>query len=207
MTQGSRIAEHPPSPACKRLLPGLVGMNAVVMHRDDADAATVLRELRRAGLVARLVWPPPARLPNDVDILLCILDEDVRNLLRADSSANLPPIVGIADGRSPETPVAVRDSTVTALLFKPVSPEQVALSTFAARHIHQYQTRLLRRIDKLDETLRSIREVERAKVLLMQSRQIGEHEAYHFMRRRAMEKRVPISRVASTIIDASEILD
>lgn len=207
MTQGSRIAKHPPGPACKRLLHGLEGKNAVVLHPDDADAATVLRELRRAGLLARPVWPPPARLPNDVDILLCILDGDVRNLLRADGSANLPPIVGIADGRSPETPVAVRDSTVTTLLFKPVSPEQVALSAFAARQIHQYQTRLQRRIDKLDETLRSIREVERAKVLLMQSRKIGEHEAYHFMRRRAMERRVPISRVAATIIDASEILD
>ena len=207
MTQDSRIAEHPPSPACKRLLHGLEGKNAVVMHPDDADAATVLRELRRAGMVARLVWPPPARLPNDMDILLCILDSDVRSLLRSDGGANLPPIVGIADGRSPETPVAVRDNTATVLLFKPVSPEQVVLSAFAARQAHQYQTRLLRRIDKLDETLRSIREVERAKVLLMQSRQIGEHEAYHFMRRRAMEKRVPISRVASTIIDASEILE
>ena len=199
--------EHPQGPACKRMLHGLDNLNADVIHPDDADAATVLRELRRVGLVARLVWPPPARLPSDVDVLLCILDSDVRNLLRADSVADMPPIVGIADGRSPETPVIVRDSMASAILFKPVSPEQVVLSAFAARQIHQYQTRLLKRIDKLDETLRSIRDVERAKVLLMQSRQIGEHEAYHFMRRRAMEKRVPISRVASTIIDASEILD
>ena len=202
-----KFVEHPPGPACKRTLHGLENLNAVVIHPDDADAATVLRELRRAGSVARLVWPPPARLPDGADVLLCILDSDVRNLLRADSVANMPAIVGIADGRSPETPVIVRDSMASALLFKPVSPEQVVLSTFAARQIHQYQTRLLRRIDKLDETLRSIRDVERAKVLLMQSRQIGEHEAYHFMRRRAMEKRVPISRVASTIIDASEILE
>lgn len=200
-------AVPPPGPTCKRMLHGLDGMKAVVIHPDDADAATVLRELRRAGLVARLVWPPPASLPNDVDVLLCIFDAGVRNLLRGDSVANMPAIVGIADGRSDETPVIIRDSMASGLLFKPVSPEQVVLSTFAARQIHQYQTRLLRRIDKLDETLRSIRDVERAKVLLMQSRQIGEHEAYHFMRRRAMEKRVPISRVASTIIDASEILD
>ena len=203
----SKTVEFPPGPVCKKLLLSLEGLNAVVLHPDDADAATVLRELRRAGLRARLVWPPPARLPNGVDVLLCILDADVRNLLGTDGSANLPPIVGIADGRSPETPAAVHDSTATALLFKPVVPDQVVLSAFAARQIHQYQTRLLRRIAKLDETLRSIREVERAKVLLMQSRQIGEHEAYHFMRRRAMEKRIPISRVASTIIDASEILD
>ncbi len=202
-----KTVEHSPVPAYKRLLQGLEGLNAVVLHPDDADAATVLRELRRAGLRARQVWPPPARLPNDVDLLLCILDANVRNLLRADGSVDLPPIVGIADGRSPETPSAVHDSRATALLFKPVAPDQVVLSVFAARQIHQYQTRLLRRIAKLDETLRSIREVERAKVLLMQSRQIDEHEAYHFMRRRAMEKRVPISRVASTIIDASEILD
>ena len=202
-----KIIERPQGPACKRLLHALDNLNTVVIHPDDADAATVLRELRRAGLVARQVWPPPARLPDDVDVLLCILDSDVRNLLRADGVADMPAIVGIADGRSPETPVVVRDSMVSSLLFKPVKPEQVILSAFAARQIHKYQTRLLRRIDKLDETLRSIRDVERAKLLLMQSRQIGEHEAYHFMRRRAMERRVPIGRIATTIIDASEILD
>ena len=196
-----------PNPPCNRLQLRLDGLNALVLHPEDADAATMLRELRRAGINARLVWPPPDRLPPNADMLLCILDANVRALLRVNGSVSLPPIVGIVECRAPDTAAAIHDSTASALLFKPIVREQVALSAFAAREVHQYQTRLLRRIDKLDETLRSIREVERAKVLLMKSRQIDEHEAYHFMRRRAMEKRIPISRVASTIIDASEILN
>lgn len=199
-----QLSSHPP---CNRLRLRLDGLKAVVMHPDDADAATVLRELRRAGIDARLVWPPPPRLPDNADLLLCVLDVNVRTLPSVNGGANMPPTVGIVDCRAPQAPVAIHDTTATALLFKPIVPEQVVLSAFSARQTHQYQTRLLRRIDKLDETLRSIREVERAKVLLMNSRQIDEHAAYHFMRRRAMEKRVPISRVASTIIDASEILD
>ena len=46
------------------------------------------------------------------------------------------------------------------------------------------------RIDKLDETLRSFRSVERAKSILMEKRNLDEEEAYHFMRRQAMSQRV-----------------
>ncbi|MCA1397960.1 ANTAR domain-containing protein, partial [Bradyrhizobium sp. BRP56] len=44
-------------------------------------------------------------------------------------------------------------------------------------------------IEKLDDNLRSMRTVERAKAILMATRQMPETEAYGFIRRQAMERR------------------
>lgn len=190
----------------KKLLQQFDGLNAIVLHPEDADGATLLRELRRAGCTARNIWPPPPRLPGESAVLLCLLDGGVRELLLSHGDQPLSPVVGIVNERESQHLPAIRDCAPMAVLYKPIAPDQVISAVFIARQIHQYQTRLLRRIAKLDETLRSIRNVERAKAILMKSRQLDEHEAYHFMRRQAMEKRVPIGIIASTIIDASQIL-
>jgi AmiR/NasT family two-component response regulator len=76
-----------------------------------------------------------------------------------------------------------------------------------ARTRFSYEQRLRGRIDKLDETLRAIRSVERAKAILMSQQRIDEEAAYHFMRRQAMARRVSITAVAAAIVDAHEILE
>ena len=181
-------------------------MNLLVLHREDADGATLLRELRRAGGTVRNVWPPPSRLPAEIDVLFYVPDDAVRELLLTRGHELAPPSVAVVDGRGAHDLKSIQECAPTSLLFRPIVPDHVLPTVCGARQVQHYQTRLLRRIAKLDETLRSIRDVERAKAILMTTRQLDEHEAYHFMRRRAMEKRVPIGMVASTIIDASEIL-
>ena len=75
-----------------------------------------------------------------------------------------------------------------------------------AREHFQYERRLRGRIDKLDENLRTMRLVERAKALLIRLKNLSEEEAYNFLRKQAMEKRVTIGAVASAIIDSHELL-
>jgi len=75
-----------------------------------------------------------------------------------------------------------------------------------ARNNFRYERRLLAKIGKLEETLRAIRKVEQAKSILMKKRGIDEPEAYEYLRRQAMRKRVPVGSVAAAIIDADELL-
>jgi AmiR/NasT family two-component response regulator len=82
----------------------------------------------------------------------------------------------------------------------------VATSLALARAQFLYERRLRSRIDKLDETLRAFRSVERAKTILMQTRKLDEEEAYHFMRRQAMSRRISITAVAAAIVDSNELL-
>ncbi|HWV97272.1 MAG TPA: ANTAR domain-containing protein [Xanthobacteraceae bacterium] len=51
-----------------------------------------------------------------------------------------------------------------------------------------------------------MRTVERAKVILMTTRRMAETEAYGFIRRQAMDRRVSTSAVAAAIVDSFELL-
>ena len=86
-------------------------------------------------------------------------------------------------------------------------PNGSGKSTLAlARGHFLYERRLRGRIEKLDESLRTMRSVERAKSLLMRLKNVSEEEAYNYLRRQAMERRVTIGAVASAIIDSYELL-
>jgi AmiR/NasT family two-component response regulator len=100
----------------------------------------------------------------------------------------------------------LRNCAPHAVLHRPFSGATVLTSLAIARSQFLYEQRLRARIDKLDETLRSFRCIERAKSILMEKRNLDEDEAYHFMRRQAMKQRVTVSVVATAIIDSHELL-
>jgi AmiR/NasT family two-component response regulator len=75
-----------------------------------------------------------------------------------------------------------------------------------ARSNFKYEKRLQTKISRLEETLRVFRKVEQAKLILMRQRTIGENEAYEYLRRQAMNKRVSVATVASAIVDANALL-
>jgi AmiR/NasT family two-component response regulator len=94
-----------------------------------------------------------------------------------------------------------------AALQLPCGPGAAVWALMLARNQFLYERRLRSRIDKLDENLRTIRAVERAKALLMEKRKMNEEEAYHFLRRTAMKRRISVGALATAIIDSSEILE
>jgi AmiR/NasT family two-component response regulator len=74
----------------------------------------------------------------------------------------------------------------------------------ARANLHEH--RLRARIDKLDETLRSFRSVERANNVLMEKCKLDDEGAYHFKRRQAMNPPISIGVVAAAVIDSHDIL-
>jgi AmiR/NasT family two-component response regulator len=80
------------------------------------------------------------------------------------------------------------------------------INLIAARANLRYQRRLLSKVAKLEETLRSFRRVELAKNILMETRKINEPAAYAYLREQAMRRRVSIGAVASVVIDSNSVL-
>ena len=99
----------------------------------------------------------------------------------------------------------LRDCAPHATLPRPFTGATV-LTSLAVGRAQFHEQRLRARIDKLDETLRSFRSVERAKGILMDKRRLDEEQAYHFIRRQAMSQRVSVAAVAAAIIDSNDIL-
>jgi AmiR/NasT family two-component response regulator len=95
---------------------------------------------------------------------------------------------------------------VHAALVKPVTRQTILTNLLLARSNFKYEKRLQTKISRLEETLRVFRKVEQAKLILMRQRTIGENEAYEYLRRQAMNKRVSVATVASAIVDANALL-
>lgn len=163
-----------------------------------------MRELQRTRALVRHVWPVTDKLPSDADVIYCDLAPGLVERMPWVTGRPKAALVVLLDAR-PDLEL-LHSVAADAVLHRPVSPGAVAASLMQAHSTFSYGDRLRSRIDKLDETLRAIRSVERAKAILMERNQMREDDAYQYLRRQAMDRHATISSVAAAIIDAHEIL-
>ena len=178
---------------------------AVITDRDDAGEH-LLRELQRTRARVTHIWPPPAQIPVAYDVIYCDLLEDLpQRLTWPPGEPEAALVVILSMGRSHDMGL-LHNCAPQAVVHQPVTAQAVVASLFLGHDHFLYERRLRGRIEKLDDNLRTMRSVERAKAILMQTRSISEEEAYHYLRRQAMERRVTIGSLASVIVDTQELL-
>lgn len=178
---------------------------AVVAERDD-DGERLIRELQRMRAQVRHLWPMPQQLPVNQDVIFCSLVEDLPSRLPWLPGEPDCALVLILSERMPFSLKLLQRCAAQAVLHYPVSPLAVQTSLALGREHHLYEKRLRGRIEKLDENLRTMRSVERAKSIVMRTKNIDEEAAYHFLRRQAMARRVSIGAIANAVIDSQELL-
>lgn len=178
---------------------------AVIVDRGD-DGERLIRELQRARVRVQHIWPVPPQLPVDFDVIFCELTDDLPSRLPWVPGEPEAALVLVSTGKSPLDFALVRNCAAQSILHYPLQPAGVQSSLFLAREHFLYERRLRGRIDRLDENLRTMRSVERAKAIVMRMKNLNEEDAYHFLRRQAMERRVSIGSVANALIDSQEIL-
>ena len=177
---------------------------AAVPRDNDGDALS--RELLRTRSRVRRLWPVPARLPEDADVIFCELVPELPQCLPWVPGQPTAALVVVTSAvQSPDLRL-LRNCAPHAVLHRPFTAGTVLTSLALARAQFLYERRLRTRIEKLDETLRAFRSVERAKSILMQTQKLDEEEAYRFIRRQAMNRRVSITAVAAAIVDSHDVL-
>jgi two-component system, response regulator / RNA-binding antiterminator len=177
----------------------------VAVPRDE-EGDMLARELLRTRSGVRRLWPLPPRLPDGVDVMFCELTPELPQCLPWVPGQPLAALVVVTPAVHMPPLKLLRNCAPHAVLHRPFTTGTVLTSLAIARAQFLYEQRLRARIDKLDETLRSFRSVERAKNILMEKRNLDEEAAYHFMRRQAMSQRVSVGAVAAAIIDSRDIL-
>lgn len=189
-----------------RLPPEITGLDILIVSRRDPEIEAMTRELQRTRSRVRHIWPPPEMMPDEADVLFCDLVPGLPGRLPWVPGTPRLALVVIVPVVPPPDLELLKNCAADAVLHRPFTTHAVLVSLLQARTHYCYEQRLHGRIDKLDETLRAFRAVERAKAILVRTRKIGEDEAYHFIRRQAMDRRVPIGAVAAAIVDAHEML-
>ena len=101
---------------------------------------------------------------------------------------------------------ALLDSNAHGVLIRPLRAAGVLSSLVLALSLRGYEQRLIGKVSKIEENLKSRREIERATRIIMETRKVSEGDAYQFIRKQATAKRVSIAVIAASVINAHELL-
>ncbi len=197
------MAERPQKPEAGS---GVLDLDAVVIAAQDAETDALIRELQRHRARVRRIWPMPEKVPGDTDVILVDYAEGLIDRLPWMPGEARSAVVVLAGAARDPAPERLLDCTPDAVLYRPWRPEQVVATVLVAHRQFDYTRRLRERIDRLDENLRTIRHVERAKGILMSTRGMSEDDAYRFLRRQAMDRRTTVNAIAAAVIDSFELL-
>jgi two-component system, response regulator PdtaR len=191
--------------AIRRLIEDLRGARVLVVHPRDAEGDKLIDQLKRIGCNVRGMWPPPAELPRDVDTVFHVVETAETPAFTASATDDGPTFVAIIDYENPTVLKRLLDSNAHGVVNKPIRPYGILSSLVLARSLHGYTRRLEGKVQKLEETLKARRDVDKAVKILVALKQIGETEAYELIRQQATQKRLSMAQIAATIIGAQEV--
>lgn len=187
-----------------KVLDRLSRLNILLVSEPDEQGQNLARELQRTRASVERRWPCPETLGVDCDIVVCDFFRGIERRfpwVPGEATAAvvlLLPVGGVAD------PDAVHAALPDALLTRPIVPSAVVPALSLAWDHFSYHRRQSARITQLDENIRVLREVERAKTILMEERKISEVSAFEALRKEAMEKRTKVSAIAKMIVDSRD---
>lgn len=145
-------------------------------------------------------------MPAEIDTLFIQLDElDATHLLDAIEEAR-PTVVAIVTYESPTSLKALVDFGAHGVLSKPLRPRGVLTQFALARHRRGYETRLANKIEKLEETMKGRRTVEKAVRVITELNGLDEDAAYRLLRDRATAARMTLTSVAESVVTAHEAM-
>jgi AmiR/NasT family two-component response regulator len=178
---------------------------AVVADRDQT-IEPLIRSLQKRRADVRHVWPPPEQYPTTHDVIFGALVPDLPMRLPWLPGAAECALIVVLPSAAPVDLRLLRNCAAHAVLNVPAPDPAVDVALAMAVDLFGYEQRLSTRIAKLDENLRTMRTVERAKTILMTGRGLSEEAAYEYLRTQAMVKRVSIGRLSVALVDSEELL-
>jgi len=190
----------------QNLLRRLRRMRVLVVHPDDHERHIFIAHLKRIGCQVESVWPAPSQLPDHVDVLLFLLTQINENdAIARLTGENLIARIAIISFETPEILSEIERLSVHGVLSKPIRLFGVLAALTTAIGVGRYESRLKRRIESLDETLKARRKIEQAVSILAENRGINQEEAYKRLRDKSQTSQTPISKIAEAIIAAADI--
>ncbi len=147
-----------------------------------------------------------ARQPDVVIIETDSPDRDtLENLCVVSRDEPRPVVMFTHDGDS-EKIRAATDAGVSAYVVDGMSAERIGPIIGAAiARFEQFQA-LKRELDETEEKLADRKVIERAKGILMKSRNLSEEEAYRALRKQAMERNARLAEVARQVVAVAGLL-
>ena len=190
-------------------------LRILVIDENRIRASIIEDGLREAGFADVTTLAISAQLMRDIvdidpDVIFIDLGNPNRDRLEAAfqvSRAAQRPIAMFVDSSDSDSTIAAVEAGVSAYVVNGLRKERVkpildlAITRFNAFH------RLQRELEETRNALAQRKAVERAKGILMKSKNISEDEAYSLLRKAAMSQNRKIVDVAESLVLAAGLLD
>lgn len=140
------------------------------------------------------------------DVILLDMENPHRDIIESCVSQFDLPTVLFTKNSNKETIKNAIDAGVTAYIIDGIDP--VKLESILEISIEQYKKhkKLLNDLQETKNKLADRKDVEKAKVLLMQIHSLSEDQAFQLLRKNAMSLRITIGDMARRLIDAQQLL-
>jgi two-component system, response regulator PdtaR len=193
-------------PVSQKIIRSLRETKVAVIHPQDEDGQNLSLQLRRIGCRLTSIWPPPRRMPSEVDAIFFLADPDQATALDWLEDERSCALIAVIAYENPLILETIASATIHGVIAKPIRTFGVLACLVTALSLYKYETTLISRIAKLDETLKTRRIVEKASRILAGGRGITEDDAYSVLRREAMNKQITLYEMATSIINAGSLL-
>jgi two-component system, response regulator PdtaR len=117
-----------------------------------------------------------------------------------------PVIILTAHGHPNLIEQAVEDGVLYYLLKPVTSPSLHAAVQVAVARAREIKA-LRESVNSLEVTLRERKDIERAKGILMARNNLSEADAFRLLQRQSQDRRMPMAKLAESIIQAAELLE
>ena len=172
----------------------------------DIEGAKLLRHLQRTRASVRHVWPVPKTVGENADLVLVEYGTGLSQRLAWDPGEASAALIVLLPQANQVDLAELRRSLPDAVLHRPYQPQSIDTAMILALDHFSYAKRQRMRIARLDENIKALRDIEKAKHIIMQQKSLGENEAYRVLRDMAMERRVPVAEIAEKLVDSSNML-
>jgi AmiR/NasT family two-component response regulator len=191
----------------RRLYEDLRSICVAVVYPPGEDRDVIVQQLQRIGCRLKLVWPFPAEPPNDADVIFFRVSQELEGSATWTAGAVDAALVALSDYESPTTLKLLLDTHAHGVITKPFRSAGILSTLVLARSSQGFQQRQQGKIDKLELTIKSRRQIEKAIRVLVDHQRMTETQAYEHMRSRATSLRVTVAEVATMLIEAQEAME
>lgn len=194
----------PASPALKVLLVDEEPGRAAILERALLDAGYVL--VSRLSSADRLAEHVAVSQPDIVIVDIDSPDRDCLENMALLSRSNPKPVIMFSDEDNEDTIASAIKAGVSAYVADGMNPDRVRpIVQVAVARFREFQA-LKNELQKTRDQLADRKLIDKAKGLLMKHRNFNEDEAYHAMRKLAMERNQRLVDTARNVIEVFEML-
>lgn len=195
------------STSLRRLYEDLRSICVAVIYPPGEDRDVVVQQLQRIGCRLKLIWPFPAEPPKDAQVIFFRVSQELEGNTDWSATAVNAALVALSDYESPTTLKLLLDTHAHGVITKPFRSAGIFSTLVLARSSQGFQERQQGKIEKLEATMKSRRQIEKAVRALVESQNITETQAYEHIRSKATSLRTTVAEVAVMVNEAHEAIE